>query len=427
MEDNRKKMNMGEPTLEQINAVGSPRRMFRVGLIVLGLLSSLLTGMASTAVAAAEIRPITFPVHPDFRSQVYWTDTFGAARSGGRTHIGVDVMGPKMTPLVAAVDGTVTWVRHDRDRGNNLELTDAQGWQYHYVHINNDTPGTDDGANAYELAFAPGIQTGSQVRAGQVIAFLGDSGNAESAGSHLHFEITRPDGTSLNPTPSVDDAAARLAQMPPLTAAQVRPHPSLNDLVLDVFTTLTGEPAASAEAVAFARAVAEQGLSAALVPYVDQASYAASIDRLYVAFFLRAPDFSGYQYWIARHDLDLRRIADHFAASPEYQARYGNLDFGLFLDQLYRDVLGRAPDEAGKAYWLARLADPRDEVTKGTIVAFFTDSIELRQIAALRSEIVALTALFHDRMPTEAEIHEWAVLRANTPLAQALQSRFLAS
>ncbi len=406
---------------------GSPRRMLRVGLIVLGLLSSLLTGVASTPVAAAEIRPITFPIHPDFRTQVNWTDTFGAARSGGRTHIGVDIMGPKMVPLVAAVDGTVTWVRHDSGRGNNLEITDAQGWLYHYVHINNDTPGTDDGANAHQFAFAPGIQTGAPVRAGQVIAFLGDSGNAESTGSHLHFEITRPDGTSLNPTASVDDAAARLAQMPPLTAAQIRPFPSPNDLVLDVFTTLSGKPASSAEAIAFARIVAEQGLSAALAPYVDQGSHAASIDRLYVAFFLRAPDFAGYQYWIARHDLNLRGIADHFAGSPEYQARYGDLDFGVFLDQLYRDVLGRAPDEAGKAYWLARLADPHDEVTKGSIVAFFTDSIELRQIASLRSEIVAITALFHDRMPTQAEIDAWMALRANTPLTQALQARYLAS
>ncbi len=406
--------------------LGSVSRMVRVGVVVLGLLSSLLVAVAPSPATAAEIRPITFPVHPDFRTQVNWTDTFGAPRSGGRVHIGVDIMGPKMVPLVAAVDGTVTWLRHDSGRGNNLEITDAQGWLYHYVHINNDTPGTDDGANPYEFAFAPGLQAGSSVRAGQVIAFLGDSGNAESTGSHLHFEITRPDGTSLNPTASVDDAAARLAQMPPLTAAQIRPYPSSNDLVLDVFTTLTGKPASSAEAIAFARVVSEQGLAAALAPHIDSASHAASIDRLYVAFFLRAPDFGGYQYWIARHDLDIRQIADHFAGSPEYQARYGGLDFSLFLDQLYRDVLGRAPDEAGKAYWLARLADPQDEVTKGTIVAFFTDSIELRQIASLRSEIVAVTALFHDRMPTQTEIDAWAALRATTTLPAALQTLYLA-
>lgn len=406
--------------------LGSVSRMVRAGVVVLGLVSSLLTGAPSPA-AAAEIRLITFPVHPDFRTQVNWTDTFGAPRSGGRSHIGVDIMGPKMVPLVAAVDGTVTWLRHDSGRGNNLEITDAQGWVYHYVHLNNDSPGTDDGANAYQFAFAPGLETGSSVRAGQVLAFLGDSGNAESAGSHLHFEITRPDGTSLNPTASVDDAAARLAQMPPLTAAQIRPYPSSNDLVLDVFTTLTGKPASSAEAIAFAGAVSERGLAAALAPHVDMASHAASIDRLYVAFFLRAPDFGGYQYWIARHDLDIRRIADHFAGSPEYQARYGSLDFSLFLDQLYRDVLGRAPDEAGKVYWLARLADPQDEVTKGSIVAFFTDSIELRQVASLRSEIVAITALFHDRMPTQAEIDAWGVLRATTTLTQAIEARNLAS
>ena len=138
------------------------------------------------------------------------------------------------------------------------------------------------------------------------------------------------------------------------------------------------------------------------------------------------PDYGGYRYWIGRTDLDIRLIADHFAGSPEYQARYGDLEFGLFLDQLYRDVLGRAPDEAGNAYWLARLADPADEVTKGSIVAFFTDSPELRAVASLRSEAVAVTALLFDRMPTQAEIDAWAGLRASTSLVELLQNHYLA-
>ncbi len=190
--------------------------------------------------------------------------------------------------------------------------------------------------------------------------------------------------------------------------------------MLDVFSTLKGRPATAAESVEFAQSVSQSGLATALVPFVDQSSHAAAIDRMYVAFFLRAPDFGGYGYWIGRNDLNLRQIADFFAGSPEYQARYGSLDFGVFLDQLYRDVLGRAPDEAGKAYWLARLSDPADEVTKGSIVAFFTDSPELRRIAAPRSEIVAITALLQDRMPTSAEIRAWTALRASTSLQDAV-------
>jgi hypothetical protein len=406
--------------------------MFRSALatrsvvVVVTLLASLVvTAGTPTPVAAAEVRPITHPVHPDHLGKVHWTDTFGAPRSGGRSHIGVDIMGPKMVPLVAAVNGTVTWIRHDSVRGNNLEITDADGWRYHYVHINNDTPGTDDGANLYELAFGPGIARGVQVRAGQVVAYLGDSGNAESTAPHLHFEILRPDGSAINPTPSVDAAAAHLRAVPALTAAQVRPWASPNELLADLFTTLTGRPGTTAEMASFARVVSEQGLAAALTPYLDSSSRAAAVDRLYVAFFLRAPDLGGYRYWIGRTDLSNRQMADFFAGSPEYQTRYGNLDFGVFLDQLYRNVLGRAPDEGGKAYWLARLADPNDVVTKGSIVAFFTDSDELRSVTAHRSEIVALMALLHNRTPTQAEMASWRQARTSMSLAVAVQTIYL--
>ena len=58
-------------------------------------------------------------------------------------------MGAKLMPLVAATDGTITCLRTDASgtAGNMLELTDDDGWSYWYIHINNDTPGTDDGLN----------------------------------------------------------------------------------------------------------------------------------------------------------------------------------------------------------------------------------------------------------------------------------------
>jgi murein DD-endopeptidase MepM/ murein hydrolase activator NlpD len=151
----------------------------------------------TTIDSSAELRVLTFPVD----GRVSFVDTFGAPRSGGRTHQGIDLMGAKMTPLVAAADATVTSLRHDSSglSGNSLTLTDADGWRYVYIHLNNDTPGTDDGANRFEDAFVTGLAKGAQVQAGQHIAYLGDSGNAEEAGAHLHFELHRPDGTVINP------------------------------------------------------------------------------------------------------------------------------------------------------------------------------------------------------------------------------------
>ncbi len=154
-----------------------------------------------TTTAPGAVRQLTFPVD----GRVSFSDTFGAPRSNGRTHQGTDLMGAKLTPLVAAADGTVTSLRHDDSglSGNSLTITDDDGWRYVYIHLNNDTPGTDDGANRFDQAFAPGLRRGDEVAAGDLVGYMGDSGNAENAGSHLHFELHRPDGTAINPYPSL--------------------------------------------------------------------------------------------------------------------------------------------------------------------------------------------------------------------------------
>ena len=80
-----------------------------------------------------------------------------------------------------------------------MTVTDDDGWKYTYIHLNNDSPGTDDGRNLYELAFADGMREGQRVKAGELVGYAGDSGNAEAAGSHLHFEMHDPAGTVINP------------------------------------------------------------------------------------------------------------------------------------------------------------------------------------------------------------------------------------
>ncbi len=131
---------------------------------------------------------------------VSYSDTFGAPRSGGRKHEGQDLMGKKGTTLVAAADGMVTYLKHDVSglSGNMMTISDADGWQYVYIHINNDHPGTDDAANVFEQAFVDGMRQGQRVVAGEPVAYLGDSGNAEDVGSHLHFELHTPDGAAVN-------------------------------------------------------------------------------------------------------------------------------------------------------------------------------------------------------------------------------------
>jgi murein DD-endopeptidase MepM/ murein hydrolase activator NlpD len=172
------------------------RRRLLAGLVALVAASLLLpAGTAAAAIESQEVvyRRMTFPV----LGGTSYSNTWMACRdSCTRNHEGTDIFGQKMQVLVAAADGKVAWTKTD---GNNqLTITDRKGWRFVYVHINNDTPGTDDGANLPEFMFFPGVDVGTRVTAGQPIAYLGDSGNAETTAPHLHFEIRRPDGVVVN-------------------------------------------------------------------------------------------------------------------------------------------------------------------------------------------------------------------------------------
>jgi hypothetical protein len=161
-------------------------------------------------VRAAEIRPIIFPV----LGAVSYYDDFGAPRTG-HTHEGNDIMAPKLRPLVAAVDGVVNWVQYpEPDWGYAISLQDSAGYQYWYLHVNNDNPGTDDGLGGGLNAYAPDIINGATVVKGQLIGWVGDSGDAESTSPHLHFEIHAPDGTAFSPFASLQAATKITVPVP---------------------------------------------------------------------------------------------------------------------------------------------------------------------------------------------------------------------
>jgi murein DD-endopeptidase MepM/ murein hydrolase activator NlpD len=147
----------------------------------------------STAVAQITLNsPMYFPVIGDNLV----TDTFGAPRNG-HTHLGVDIMADKMTPVVAVAGGVVSWVDEDCC---HLAILHDDGWESWYIHLNNDTPGTDDGQG---WGFADGIVEGARVEGGQLIGWVGDSGNAEWTSPHLHFELHAPDSTVIDPYDSL--------------------------------------------------------------------------------------------------------------------------------------------------------------------------------------------------------------------------------
>ena len=142
---------------------------------------------------------------PQIDEQTEFVDSWGEDRSGGRRHRGVDLMGAKMAPVVAVLDGVVETMRKGGISGYYIMIDHGDDISSWYMHLNNDSPGTDDGRGGPELAFADSLAVGDTVAAGQVIGYVGDSGNAEGSGSHTHFEL-HIDGRAVNPYPYLHDA-----------------------------------------------------------------------------------------------------------------------------------------------------------------------------------------------------------------------------
>jgi murein DD-endopeptidase MepM/ murein hydrolase activator NlpD len=109
-------------------------------------------------------------------------DSFGAPRSGGRSHAGVDMMGPYGGPIYAALPGSVSFSSSSLG-GNQAYVHSAGGTYTFYAHL--------QGYNG----------SSRSVSAGELIGFIGDTGNATGT-PHLHFEY-HPNGSLVNPTPFV--------------------------------------------------------------------------------------------------------------------------------------------------------------------------------------------------------------------------------
>jgi murein DD-endopeptidase MepM/ murein hydrolase activator NlpD len=180
-----------------------------------------------------QVRSITFPV----AGPVTYSNDFGACRDGcTRAHKGNDLIGDRLQPVVAMHDGVIDHLVDHPTAGHGVVIRDREGWEYRVYHMNNDTPGTDDGTDRSAWRFAPGIVPGATVKAGQFIGWMGDSGNSEGSVPHAHVEIHRPDGEAINPYWSLRYAqrdvncAAGTAEQTTLEAA-VSSGPAASDAV----------------------------------------------------------------------------------------------------------------------------------------------------------------------------------------------------
>ena len=142
--------------------------------------------------------PIVFPVI----GPVKYYDDFGAPRAGG-PHQGNDILAAKRSLAVAAESGKVKLWTSSANAGCMLYLYGKSGTTYLYIHLNNDvTSGNDNrGKCVAGTAYAKGLRSGAAVRAGEPIAFVGDSGDANGLHAHLHFEVHPKGGNAVSPFP----------------------------------------------------------------------------------------------------------------------------------------------------------------------------------------------------------------------------------
>jgi hypothetical protein len=351
------------------------------------------------------VRDIIFPV----AGKHTYTDTFGACRSGcTRGHEGTDIMAAKLTPLVAARDTTVSWLKDtatpDGTNGNYLMLRDSQGWEYWYIHINNDSPGTDDGANPEEWIFGPGIVRGAAVKAGQLVAYVGDSGNAERAASHLHFEIHKPDGTIINPYKSLN-AAPRL---PSPVSGGLGVTEADESFVKALAVDFLGRSSTEAELDRdLFRIAAGTPRSTVVETYAGSQEWVSALVAGYYESTLgRPPDPGGSAYWVDKINRGMTpaAVAARFYASAEYFAASGGTNDAWVTD-LYEEILHRAPDPGGLGHWSGKA----DTGTSRTVIAAdFYGSLESR-----RTRVTALYHALLGRAPDPGGLDHWATRLRN--------------
>lgn len=142
------------------------------------------------ALADLRERQLVVPVQGIDRSKLM--QTFDDPRSGARRHQAIDILAPRHTPVLAVEDGTIARMFMSRAGGITLYQYDpGQQYVYYYAHLER---------------YAEGLEEGSRLRRGQVIGYVGTSGNAPPNTPHLHFaifETTEPkrwwDGLAIDP------------------------------------------------------------------------------------------------------------------------------------------------------------------------------------------------------------------------------------
>ncbi|HEX5735108.1 MAG TPA: DUF4214 domain-containing protein [Blastocatellia bacterium] len=149
----------------------------------------------------------------------------------------------------------------------------------------------------------------------------------------------------------------------------------------------------------------------------------APITRLYMAYFLRIPDYEGLQWWLNqyRNGQSLPSISAEFAGSSEFINRYGSLNNADFVTLVYQNVLGRAPDQEGFNYYLGRLNT--GSISRGGMMLDFSESAENKNRTYNRVYVTQMYIGLLRRVPEQAGFDQWVgQLDSGTPGVSLINS-----
>src|SRR3954470_24841451 len=157
--------------------------------------------LAGPSLRGGAVPTLIFPVV----GKVQYSDDFGDPRGQG-AHEGNDILADKKAPVVAVEAGKVKYWTTSRSAGCMLYLYGESGTTYLYIHLNNDVTMKNDNKGKCVKGTAYTVANGAKVAAGQQIAYVGDSGDANGGNSHLHFEVHPGGGKAVSPYPYLQKA-----------------------------------------------------------------------------------------------------------------------------------------------------------------------------------------------------------------------------
>ena len=135
---------------------------------------------------------------------------------------------------------------------------------------------------------------------------------------------------------------------------------------------------------------------------------AGDVARLYRAYFGRTGDTSGLTYWTGRRQggTSLAVVSSSFASSTEFESTYGDLDESEFVELVYQNTLGRAPDGHGLEYWTGRLV--AGTLSRSSLMTNFATSSEFRRNTQAVIDVTTTYLALVRRVPTGTEVGRWS-------------------